>query len=96
MTTMRSTLNTVVVLLCLALLSVESRLQAAEGSRVTRDLQVLYTFEAGQGNLIQDRSEVGEPLNLNIKNPSEIKWQNGAVTVKGSARIQSTPLDHSR
>ncbi|QDU47892.1 DUF1592 domain-containing protein [Gimesia panareensis] len=72
----------------LTLLSTGS-LHAAEGARVTRDLQVLYTFAAGKGDLIRDRSNVGQPLNLKIKNKSSVKWQNGTLSVQGSARIQS-------
>jgi len=72
----------------LLLLSMPS-LQAADAQRVTRDLQALYTFEAGSGDTIQDRSGVGQPLNLKIENSSTVQWQKGVLVVRSSTKISS-------
>ncbi|MBD2460346.1 hypothetical protein H6G89_04745 [Oscillatoria sp. FACHB-1407] len=44
--------------------------------RVTNDLIALYTFEEGDGLEIQDRSEVGEPMNLFIAegDRTKVEW----------------------
>ena len=64
-------------------------LQAAS-PRVTRDLQVLYTFEAGRGDTVQDRSGVRPQLDLTIEKPSAVHWQNGSLVVRSATRIQSS------
>ena len=78
-------------LLVVALLLVSVRPSlAAEAARVTRDLQALYTFEAGQGDTISDRSGVGAPVNLKIDKLSNIAWQNNALVIRSSVKISST------
>jgi mono/diheme cytochrome c family protein len=91
---MRSLMKVVVLVFCVISMPGADSLRAAEGSRVTRDLQVLYTFEAGKGDLIRDRSGVGQPLNLKIKGKSGVQWKNGVLQVQGSARIQSVEPAH--
>ena len=86
---MVSRIKDTLFLCCAITMQIAGSLHAAETPRVTSDLQVLYTFEEGRGDLIQDRSGVGQPLNLKIKKQSDIKWHSGALTVQGAARIQS-------
>ncbi|WP_339733471.1 DUF1592 domain-containing protein [uncultured Gimesia sp.] len=62
---------------------------AAAAPRVSRDLQVLYTFDAGQGALIRDRSGVGQPLDLKIEKPKAVQWKQGALVVRASTKINS-------
>lgn len=57
--------------------------------RVSRDLQVLYTFDDG-GKVVQDRSGTGQPLNLTIEKPAAVKWQDGALVVRSATKIVST------
>lgn len=78
----------VVLAASLALLGVDS-LHAADAARVTRDLQVLYTFDADRGDNVEDRSGVGQPLNLKIDKPAGVQWHNGALVVRSSAKISS-------
>ena len=51
-----------------------SNLAAAQvkTSRATRGLQAIYSFEAGKGDVIADRSGVGRPLNLKIEKMCQI------------------------
>ncbi len=58
--------------------------------RVTRDLEVLYTFADGAGDVVQDRSSTGEPLNLKIEKPSAVQWRDGALVVRSPTTIVST------
>ena len=64
-------------------------LQAADSPRIARGLQALYTFDAGRGDTIQDRSGVAPPLDLKIDKASGIKWQNGGLIVRSSTKISS-------
>jgi len=62
----------------------------AEAQRVTAGLQTLYTFEAGQGNRVRDRSQVGQPLDLTIAKPSAVKWQSGSLLIRSATRLSSS------
>lgn len=57
--------------------------------RISRGLEVLYTFEAGSGDVVKDRSGNSQPLDLKIEKPSAVKWQDGALVVKSSTKITS-------
>lgn len=75
------------VLACL-LLSGMPLLEAQEGSRTQKGLQVLYDF-SGSGATIFDRSGVGEPLNLRIKTPMSVQRSNGVMNIRARASIRS-------
>ncbi|MGH7140350.1 MAG: hypothetical protein ACREHD_31830, partial [Pirellulales bacterium] len=62
---------------------------AGETGRATRGLLVLYTFDERSGDVIRDRSDVGEPLDLRIETPQAVARQNGRFVVGSSARIVS-------
>lgn len=47
------------------------------GTRVTTDLQALYTFQEGSGNIVHDVSGVGTPLNLTINDSGAVTWLPG-------------------
>ncbi|MEE9448007.1 MAG: PQQ-dependent sugar dehydrogenase [Arenicellales bacterium] len=58
--------------------------------RISNDLQVLYTFEEGNGNIIHDVSGIGAPLNLTIASPSAATLQNaGGLSITASPIINS-------
>ncbi|MCA9014666.1 MAG: DUF1592 domain-containing protein [Planctomycetaceae bacterium] len=61
----------------------------AAAPRVARDLQVLYTFDDGQGDRVRDRSGVGQPLDLKIETPAGVHWKEGALVVRSSTTINS-------
>ncbi len=58
--------------------------------RTVRDLQVLYTFDAGTGNVVQDRSGVGQPLNLKIEKLSAVQWKQGTLVIRAPTKIKSS------
>ena len=58
-------------------------------ARIQDGLQVLYTFDAGEGDRVFDVSETGNPLNLTIDNPQNVTWGDGTLTVDASTLISS-------
>jgi len=50
----------------------------------------LYTFEEGSGNVVQDISNVGTELDLQISDIAQVQWQAGALQVTGNTLISST------
>ncbi|MEQ9409124.1 MAG: DUF1592 domain-containing protein, partial [Fuerstiella sp.] len=54
---------------------------------MTRDLQALYTFEDGKGDVVSDRSGAG--LDLKIADPSGVQWRDGVLTVRSATMIAS-------
>ena len=45
--------------------------------RVVDQLQVLYNFREGSGNIVNDVSGSGTPMNLTIANTANVQWQAG-------------------
>lgn len=58
--------------------------------RVSDGIEVLYTFDAGKGDVIRDRSGTGQSIDLKIKNPSAVKWQGGDLVIRSETTIIST------
>ncbi|MCA9881502.1 MAG: right-handed parallel beta-helix repeat-containing protein [Anaerolineae bacterium] len=48
--------------------------RVGEADRVTNGLQVLYTFDEGEGNVIHDQSNSAPPLDLTISTPNAVSW----------------------
>ena len=63
----------------------ETRLQ----SRVRNGLQVLYNFESASGPVVEDRSGVGEAVNLRIADLKAVNWAEGTLRIRGNTKIQS-------
>lgn len=61
----------------------------AASPRIHRDLQVLYTFEAGEGDVVRDRSGVGQALDLKIGDSSAVQWSDGTLNIKAATIIAS-------
>jgi hypothetical protein len=77
-------------LLLLSLTIVTHSLPGVSASdRVDSGLVVLYDCDETEGATVHDRSGVGKPLHLQIKDPGKIRWQDGALVVTGSTVIQS-------
>ena len=74
---------------CVVLSVPVASFSAADPPRVTRGLRVLYTFDAGRGATIHDRSGVGQPLNLKISKLSAVQWRPGSLLVRSSTTIVS-------
>ncbi len=69
---------------------------SAEGASIPRNmttdgLLALYLFNEGQGNTIYDVSGIGEPMNLTIRNPTNIEWLPGRLRVNNPANITADP-----
>lgn len=58
--------------------------------RVTAGLVVLYDFEEASGNVVNDTSGVGSPMDLQIETPGTVIWQPGALHLDGEARIATS------
>ncbi|MCB0212254.1 MAG: hypothetical protein KDJ52_23135 [Anaerolineae bacterium] len=63
--------------------------QEETDGRVQDNLIALYTFEEGSGLIVKDVSGVGEPIDLNIKNPEAVEWIDGGVVIKKETIISS-------
>ncbi len=59
------------------------------GNRVSSNLQALYTFNEGDGNVIHDISGSGMPLDLTINTPSAASWIDSGLHVIGDTLIGS-------
>ncbi len=58
--------------------------------RVTENLQLLYNFSFGTGNLVHDISGIGSPLDLKISDEENIMWLPGqGLKVTGNTSISS-------
>ncbi len=62
---------------------------AADGSRVTQGLSVLYDFREESGQVIHDRSGVAPPLNLSIGNPDAVRWETDGLVIHRQTKIVS-------
>ncbi len=59
------------------------------GERVSDGILVLYTFDAGQGDTVYDVSGVGEPLNLKMRDPDRVVWEDGFIRVTAPTIIDA-------
>ncbi|MFN4259267.1 MAG: DUF1592 domain-containing protein [Gemmataceae bacterium] len=71
----------------LAVAGPNGRLPARFTTRVTSDLQALYTFAEGSGDTIRDLSGAGAALDLKIAHPSAVRWSDNGLTVHAPTRI---------
>ncbi|NQV27433.1 MAG: DUF1592 domain-containing protein [Rhodopirellula sp.] len=59
------------------------------GPRVGDGLQVFYNFASSTGAVVEDRSGVGEPVNLRITDPQAVKRSEGTFQIHGRTSIRS-------
>lgn len=83
----RSVRSLAAVVTCAVALTTVVSLQAADAVRVTRNLQVLYTFDAAEGDVIHDRSGTGQKLDLKIDKTSAVQWRDGVLSVQSATKI---------
>jgi WD40 repeat protein len=62
---------------------------APTSTRVTANLQALYTFDEGSGLLINDVSGVGAPMDLTIDNQYAVTWAADGLTLNSATVIDS-------
>ena len=87
----RKLISSCIVAISVALmLSAGGSSNAEEEARVSRDLLALYTFDAGGGDVVRDRSGFGQRLDLKIQETSSVQWGDGFLATKSSAGISSS------
>ena len=60
-------------------------------NRVSSGLISLYSFETGAGNIVEDISGVGSPMNLVIENPGNITWlPNSGLSIHSPTIIKTS------
>ena len=64
-------------------------LGAWAAERSAEDLVVLYDFRLAKGSIVRDRSGAGQPLDLKIENPKNVRRSEGALEVRGKTLIHS-------
>ncbi len=79
----------IVILACLGGAKGQNSGDVSRSSRVTSGLQILYDFASPSGAIIQDRSEVGEPINLSISDAKAVQRSAGKLVVIGKTTIRS-------
>jgi hypothetical protein len=68
-----------------------SRSAKARHEKAPEGAVVLYEFQDGTGRLVRDTSGSGSPLNLEVKDPSNVQWlSGGGLRITGSALIASS------
>jgi hypothetical protein len=72
---------------CVPLESNRAAFRYVDDRRTLRGLLVLYRFEEGEGTVVHDLCELGEPLHLEIRDPEAVEWRRGSLVVKASTLI---------
>jgi len=75
--------------LLLAMVATVTLPDARAATRVSSGLRVLYDFQSSEGNMVRDRSGVGEPLDLKITNPKAVNRTQGSLEVLDTTLIRS-------
>ncbi len=73
----------------LSLTLVDDRLGTLLPASLSNGLLAYYTFEAGSGDTVFDRSGIAPSLDLTINNPSNTTWVNGGLQIVGNTLISS-------
>ncbi len=60
-----------------------------EPARTRTGLQALYDFSSGDGDIVKDRSEIGQPLDLIIEDEDQVHRTKGSLEVRGETLIRS-------
>ena len=74
--------------------SAEPTSSADQSPRVRSGLLVLYDFSTDSGAAIKDRSGVGSPLNLRVRNPQAVHRQPGSLQVRSASQIRCEQTPH--
>ncbi|MEZ6128297.1 MAG: DUF1592 domain-containing protein [Planctomycetaceae bacterium] len=80
---------TFLVLFSTALLFRPEHIGADDADRASNGLQVLYDFTETDGGSVKDRSQTGQPLNLNIADAGAVKRSDGKLQLMKSTVIRS-------
>ena len=59
------------------------------GDRVHEGLLALYDFRLAKGEMVKDRSGAGQPLDLKIENPKNVRRSEGGLEIRGQTLVRS-------
>jgi hypothetical protein len=65
-------------------------LSGGDVDRVSENVLVLYDFMEGEGDVIHDTSNVGDPIDLTIRDPDNVTWGYGSLRIDANTKIRST------
>ncbi|MBC8245053.1 MAG: DUF1592 domain-containing protein [Verrucomicrobia bacterium] len=74
---------------CFVLAGLAKPTTAPAAGRSGDGLVALYDFRLAKGNVVKDRSGAGQPLDLKIESPKNVRRTEGALEVRGPALIRS-------
>ena len=77
------------IAVCLFLAGLANPASAWSADRSTEGLVALYDFRLAKGSVVKDRSAVGQPLDLKIENPKNVRRSEGTLEVRGKTLIRS-------
>ena len=81
----------------LALAMLVAIVPSQAGDRVHEGLLALYDFRLAKGEMVKDRSGAGQPLDLKIENPKNVRRSEGGVRFAGRLWFApSNPLRKSQ
>jgi len=75
--------------LWLALAMLVAIVPSRAGDRVSEGLLALYDFRLAKGEMVKDRSGSGQPLDLKIENPKNIRRSEGGLEIRGQTLVRS-------
>ncbi len=75
--------------MCLFLAGLAKPASAWSADRSAEGLVALYDFRLAKGSVVKDRSGVGQPLDLKIENPKNVRRSEGTLEVRGKTLIRS-------
>ena len=76
-------------MVCLFLAGLVRPLGTWAAGRSSDGLVVLYDFRLAKGDIVRDHSGAGQPLNLKIENPKNVRRSEGALEVRGPTLVRS-------
>jgi ferric-dicitrate binding protein FerR (iron transport regulator) len=69
------------------------KLENAAAGPVREDLLAFYAFNEGQGTVVRDLASTGAPMNLTIRNPGQVRWEDRRLQIDGPAMMVSESTD---
>ena len=75
--------------MCFFLVGLARPASAWSADRSGEGLVALYDFRLAKGSIVKDRSGVGQPLDLKIENPKNVRRSKGTLEVRGKTLIRS-------
>jgi hypothetical protein len=77
------------LVVCFFLVGLAKPASAWPADRSAEGLVALYDFRLAKGDIVKDRSGVGQPLDMKIENPKNVRRTKGTLEVRGKTLIRS-------